>query len=124
MPLFEARSELEEKTLFEDLLKMQPLDPRLGNYVYTLSSVSLRKRIVGKFVGSRSVTQAVVSSTEEAPTQTEFRPVLQKFDDGAIGLYKPRLQGEPRPLDAVTGMNTFCLFEIAQSLRERTWDVR
>lgn len=77
--------------------------------------------MVGKFAGSRSVTQAVVSSSEEVPAQTEFRAVLQKFDLGAIRPYSRRLRGDSKPLETITKIDSQCSFEITQYLTDMTW---
>ncbi|DAZ87907.1 TPA_asm: hypothetical protein [Macroli virus] len=120
--LFGSEADRREAELVEDLSRLSPMNPVLANYIYTLTNVSLRDRLLGRFSNSRSVRCAIQPVC--SLTETDLANLIRDADRGLIRHLRACFSQGARTWSAVFRIDeNCCLTLLAQELRERTWDM-
>lgn len=114
---------MKERHLLQDLMAMEPLNPRVAHVLYKMSNVSTRKKLLGQFSTSRSVRDAVGQMNVNV-SQTQFQRMIINSDKSVLRFYISRLENGVEKDLATVFLNPKepgCSTSIANHLRHRTW---
>ncbi|DAZ87892.1 TPA_asm: hypothetical protein [Girado virus 1] len=120
--LFSQDIDTEEENLIKDLLSIQPCNPRLYNYLYKLSNVSLREKITSRFTNTRSLMHLLDTIDDDTGIYS-FIDSIREYDDKMIYLYNARFDTNENFDDnfRLFTVENFCSTETSQYLRNTTW---
>lgn len=116
--LFEFNAEQERTRLIEDLMRVQPFNPRIANKLYTLSNFRLQEKYISRFSGARSIQQATISAWNN---EKEVINSVKDVEEATSTDFQHRRCDTT--LDSLLLPADKCITDIAQNLRDEMWGV-
>ncbi|QMP82162.1 RNA-dependent RNA polymerase [Hymenopteran orino-related virus OKIAV87] len=115
--LFDRDSTVAEQKLIQDLMAIQPCNPKLLNKLYSLSNVGLQEKWLAKFASTRSIQKVAMSSwSDEQDVMNSIKTMELRYS---------RYLETKAPDPNVKELSTVaCITTYAQRLREEAWGIR
>lgn len=116
-PIFGMDADREEECLKNDLLAIQPINPKLMCKLWQLSNVGVREKVIGKFATSRSI------QTASLGTWIDEKALKTSIDALQVRTANYYIKSKNRPFTRTLDLCE-CVTQLTQLTRETLWDLQ